>query len=84
MFKINIPKKRLETVGTNLKFDASILSMRKLKLKDAFLLITGLSNGDIVIISIQFDSNNLLTLQLIGTLEKAHDFGVNSLHALTC
>ena len=66
------------------KFDASILSMRRLKLNNAFLLITGLSNGDIVIISIQFSSDNQINLKIIGTLEKAHDFGVNSLHALTC
>ena|ERR1719272_374258 len=84
-FKINIGKKKLEHVNKNLnlKFAGSVLSMKRLKLKDAFVLIVGLSNGDISMLAITFDDRNELQVQILGTLQRAHDFGVNSLDALT-
>lgn len=45
----------------------------------AFLIIVGLSSGDICFIQA---TENLKT-KIIGTLKKVHDFGVNSLDAVT-
>ena len=46
---------------------------------NATLLVVGLSSGDICLISA---IENLKT-KIIGTLKKVHDFGVNSLDAVT-
>ena len=56
--RINIRKMRLEMVqnkACNLRFkEGSVLTMRRLKLKDAFVVIVGLSSGDIALISVGF------------------------------
>jgi hypothetical protein len=52
VFWINFAKRRLEDV-TKYQFPSSILSIKRLSFKDGLnLLICGLSNGDIVILSI--------------------------------
>lgn len=74
-------KKRLEIIKEcTIKVRGSVLCMKKQKFPGkAFLIIVGLSSGDICFIQA---TENLKT-KIIGTLKKVHDFGVNSLDAVT-
>lgn len=45
--------------------------------------MVGLSSGDVVLLECKLDSESKLATRIIGTLKKVHDFGVNSLGAVT-
>ena len=57
----------------------SVLCMKKQKFPNATLLVVGLSSGDICLIS----AIDGLKTKIIGTIKTVHDFGVNSLDAVT-
>ena len=56
--------------------------MKRLRFPGAHLIIVGLSSGDIVLIQMTQEKDGLKTKN-IGTLKRVHDFGVNSLDAVT-
>jgi WD40 repeat protein len=54
--------------------------MQRVTLKDNnHVLICGLSNGDIILLSVGQNAH----LTVVHTFKHAHDFGVNSIDALT-
>lgn len=78
--RINLKKKRLEMLKEcTIRVKGSVLCMKKQKFPSATLLVVGLSSGDIYLIS----AIDGLETKIIGTLKNVHDFGVNSLDAVT-
>jgi hypothetical protein len=47
------------------------------------VLVVGLSSGDVVLVECKLDPAGQLKTRIIGTMKKVHDFGVNSLDAVT-
>ena len=57
--------------------------MQKLKFLDSVVLVVGLSSGDVVLVECKLGPEGQLKTRIIGTMKKVHDFGVNSLDAVT-
>ena len=57
--------------------------MKKIKFKDNIVLVVGLSSGNIVLVDFKFSSDDNVETTIIGNLKRSHDFGVNSLDAMT-
>lgn len=57
--------------------------MQKVKFKESVILIIGLSSGDIVLSEFKYSAEGEIQTRIIGNLKKVHDFGVNSLDAMS-
>ena len=57
--------------------------MKKIKFKENVVLAIGVSSGDIVLVDFKFGADDKVETKIIGNLKKVHDFGVNSLDAIT-
>eukprot|EP00347_Sterkiella_histriomuscorum_P019530 403341280 len=87
VFTVNYKKCRLEDLY-KIQLASSILSMKRVKLNDdQYLIICGLSNGDIYVLAVDFIKNNETQeiethIQPHAELNRVHDFGVNTLDAI--
>ena len=82
--KVNLRKKRLEIVkDRTLRATGSVLCMQKVKFKESVIFIIGLSSGDIVLSEFKISPEGEIQTRIIGNLKKVHDFGVNSLDAMS-
>mmetsp|Transcript_13408 Transcript_13408/g.22835 ORF Transcript_13408/g.22835 Transcript_13408/m.22835 type:complete len:89 (-) Transcript_13408:618-884(-) len=87
---VNFVKRRLEWVKEatlNLR-GGSVLCLKRVKFRDSFLLVVGLSSGDIAVTHLSLkrlspEEEPRPIMSLVGKLTESHEFGVNSLDVKT-